>query len=109
MDVQPVAVRLADYNPGITAADVSQQMLGHYPTLQGYTARKTSSAKVNDLLTYETEGFAQLNGQRVLLYQQVSVIGNTAVSMLGLAHDDVEATLTQFKALTHTIKPRRKP
>ncbi|MCR5886761.1 hypothetical protein LRS06_03025 [Hymenobacter sp. J193] len=104
-----VAVRLADYNSGITAADVSQQMLGRYPTLQGFTARKISSAKVNDLLTYETEGFAQLNGQRVLLYQQVSVIGNTAVSMLGLAHDDVEATLAQFKALTHTIKPRRKP
>ncbi|QIX60373.1 hypothetical protein HER32_03885 [Hymenobacter sp. BT18] len=105
-----VAVRLADYNLGITLADISQQMLQRYPALRGYTVRKLSSAKVNDLLTYETEGFAQLNGQRVLVYQQVSVIGNTAVSMVGIAQAEVENTLTQFKDLTHTITPkRRKP
>lgn len=105
-----LAVRLADYNLGITPADIGQQMLQRYPALQGYTVRKLSSAKVNDLLTYETEGFAQLSGQRVLVYQQVSVIGNTAVSMVGIAQTEAEATLAQFKALTHTIKPkRRKP
>ncbi|MBX0290323.1 hypothetical protein K3G63_07730 [Hymenobacter sp. HSC-4F20] len=99
---------LLPYNPSLTAADISQQALGRRTGLTGYTARKMSSVKVNDLVTYETEGFAQLRGQRVLVYQQVSLIGSTAVAMQGLAYQDFEAALAQFKALTHTITARRK-
>ncbi|MBB4601176.1 hypothetical protein HNQ93_001463 [Hymenobacter luteus] len=98
-----VTVLTLPYNPSLTAADISQQALSRRTGLAGYTARKMSSAKVNDLVTYETEGFAQLQGQRVLVYQQVSIIGSTAVALQGLARQDFEAALAQFKSLTHTI------
>lgn len=103
-----VTVMLLPYNPSLTAADISQQALGRRAGLLGYAARKMSSAKVNELVTYETEGFAQLQGQRVLVYQQVSLIGSTAVVMQGVARQEFEAALAQFKSLTHTITARRK-
>ncbi|RSK43314.1 hypothetical protein [Hymenobacter perfusus] len=103
-----VTVTTHAYNPSITAADISQQVLGQQTGLTGYTARKMASGKINDLVTYETEGFAQLLGQRVLVYQQVTVIGSTAVAMQAIARQDFEATLTQFKSMTHTITARKK-
>lgn len=103
-----VTVTLHPYNPSITAADISQQVLAQRAGLSGYTARKMTSGKVNDLVTYETEGFAQLQGQRVLVYQQVTVIGSTAVVMQGIARQDLESILVQFKSLTHTITARKK-
>jgi hypothetical protein len=103
-----VTVTLHPYNPSITAADISQQVLAQRPGLSGYSARKMTSGKVNDLVTYETEGFAQLQGQRVLVYQQVTVIGSTAVAMQGIARQELEPTLAQFKSLTHTITARKK-
>lgn len=98
------------YNPSLTAADVSNELLGTLTRFgfTGFTARKMSSAKVNDLLTYETEGFGMMQGQRVLLYQQVTIIGNTAVAMQGLARQEYETALGQFKSLTHTITARKK-
>ena len=101
-----VTVSTYAYNPSITAADISRQALARQSGLTGYVARKMSSDKVNELVTYETEGFAQLQGKRVLVYQQVTVIGNTAVSLLGLAHQDFDTILPQFKRLTHTITAR---
>ncbi|WP_045686951.1 hypothetical protein [Hymenobacter sp. AT01-02] len=70
------------YNPSLTAASISNELLRGLDRFgfTGFTPRKMSSAKVNDLLTYETEGFGQMQGQRVLLYQQVTIIGNTAVA-----------------------------
>lgn len=93
------------YSPSLTAADISQQVIGQRGIL-GYSARKVTSGKVNDLVTYETEGFGQLQGQRVLVYQQVTVIGHTAVAMQGVARQEEEAAVAQFKSLTHTIKAR---
>ncbi|SDX35813.1 hypothetical protein [Hymenobacter psychrophilus] len=94
------------YNPSITAADISDQLLTRPDGPRAYKPRKMSSGKVNDLVTYETEGFAQLQGQRVMVYQQVTVIGNTAVALQGIARQDFEQALEQFKSLTHTIKAR---
>ncbi|RSK45324.1 hypothetical protein [Hymenobacter rigui] len=95
------------YNPSITAADISRQVLSQRPGLTGFVARKMTSGKVNDLVTYETEGFAQLQGKRVLVYQQVSIVGSTAVAMQGIASQDAETALAQFKSLTHTITARK--
>ncbi|UPL50362.1 hypothetical protein [Hymenobacter sublimis] len=103
-----VTITTLPYNPSLTAADISQQALARRAGLTGYSARKMSSTKVNELVTYETEGFAQLQGQRVLVYQQVSIIGSTAVAMQGVARQDFETALAQFKALTHTITARKK-
>lgn len=103
-----VTIITLPYNPSLTAADISRQALSRRAGLTGYTARKMSSAKVNDLVTYETEGFAQLQGQRVLVYQQVSIMGSTAVAMQGLARQDFDAALEQFKSLTHTVTARKK-
>jgi hypothetical protein len=98
------------YNPSLTAADVSNELLSTLTRFgfTGFTARKMSSSKINDLLTYETEGYGQMQGQRVLLYQQVTIIGNTAVAMQGLARQDFETALGHFKSLTHTISARKK-
>ncbi|MBT9392751.1 hypothetical protein KLP40_06210 [Hymenobacter sp. NST-14] len=101
-----VTVSIYPYNPSVTAADISRQALSRQNGLTGYTARKMTSGKVNDLVTYETEGFAQWQGRRVLVYQQVTVIGNTAVALQGLAHQDFDTALAQFKSLTHTITAR---
>lgn len=97
------------YNPSLTAADISNELLSTLTRFgfTGFTARKMSSSKINDLLTYETEGFGQMQGQRVLLYQQVTIIGNTAVAMQGLARQDFETAIGQFKSLTHTISARK--
>ncbi|GAB3225914.1 hypothetical protein GCM10027346_07630 [Hymenobacter seoulensis] len=103
-----VVVTTHAYNPSLTAAYISQQAMSRRAGLTGYTARKMSSSKVNDLVTYETEGYAQLQGQRVLVYQQVSIIGSTAVALQGIARQDFETALTNFKSLTHTITPRKK-
>lgn len=94
------------YNPSITAADIGAQVLSRETGLNGYHVRKTTSGKINELVTYETEGLAQLRGRAVLVYQQVTVVGSTAVAMQGIAHADFEQALSQFKALTHTIKAR---
>lgn len=98
------------YNPSLTASDISNELLSSLTRFgfTGFTARKMSSSKINDLLTYETEGFGQMQGQRVLLYQQVTIIGNTAVAMQGLARQDFETALGHFKSLTHTISARKK-
>ena len=103
-----VTVSTYAYNPSITAADISQQVLSRQTGLTGYSARKMNSGKVNDLVTYETEGFAQFQGQRVLLYQQITIIGSTAVALQGIARQNVEETLAEFKRLTHTITARSK-
>ncbi|RSK34023.1 hypothetical protein [Hymenobacter metallilatus] len=102
-----VTVTTHFYNPSITAADISRQVLSQRTDLTGFTARKMTSGKVNDLITYETEGFAQLKGQRVLVYQQVTIIGSTAVAMQAIASQDPETTLVQFKSLTHSITARK--
>ncbi|WP_019949505.1 hypothetical protein [Hymenobacter aerophilus] len=94
------------YNPSITAADISAQLLTRPDGPQAFKPRKITSGKVNELVTYETEGFAQLRGQRVLVYQQVTVIGSTAVALQGIARQEFDQALEQFKALTHTIKAR---
>ncbi|MDU0371612.1 hypothetical protein ACFPAF_14500 [Hymenobacter endophyticus] len=94
-------------NQSVTAADISQQALSQQPGLVGFMPRKQTSGKVNDLVTYETEGFAQLNGKRVLVYQQVTVIGSTAITLLGIAQQEPETALAQFKSLTHTITARK--
>ncbi|RIY09226.1 hypothetical protein [Hymenobacter rubripertinctus] len=101
-----VTVTTCAYNPSVTAADISRQALSRQSGLTGYTARKMTSGKVNDLVTYETEGFAQWQGRRVLVYQQVTVIGSTAVVLHGLAHQDFDSAPAQFQCLTHTIRPR---
>ncbi|MCA8830902.1 hypothetical protein [Hymenobacter pini] len=95
-------------NASLTAADISRQALQQQAGLSGYTPRKQTSGRINDLITYETEGFAQLNGKRVLVYQQVSVVGSTAVAMLGIAQQEMEQALGQFKSLTHTITARKR-
>lgn len=95
-------------NQSVTAADISQQALSQQPGLLGFMPRKQTSGKINDLVTYETEGFAQLNGKRVLVYQQVTVIGSTAITLLGIAQQEPEIALAQFKSLTHTITARKR-
>ncbi|WP_426492469.1 hypothetical protein [Hymenobacter sp. 102] len=94
-------------NASLTAADISQQAM-QQAALSGYVARRQTSGKINELVTFETEGFAQLNGRRVLVYQQVSVVGSTAVALLGIAQQNPETALEQFKSLTHTIAARKR-
>jgi hypothetical protein len=103
-----VTVSTFPINASLTAADISRQALQQLAGLSGYAARRQTSGKINELITFETEGFAQLDGRRVLVYQQVSVVGRTAVAMLGVAWQDPEAALAQFKNLTHTITARKR-
>lgn len=95
-------------NRSMTAADVAAGLLGTLRQygLTDYAPQHVATTHPNDLETYEVEGYGKLHGQKVLVYQQVTVIGNTAVAMEGLAHDDYAATLADFKKLTHSIKKK---
>ncbi|UYZ64681.1 hypothetical protein [Hymenobacter weizhouensis] len=101
-----LVVRTVPYHPSRTAADISQEQLERMAGLSDYRARRTSSVKVNDLVTFETEGPARQQGRPVLLYQQVTIIGSSAVVLQGIAApENGDVTVAQFKALAHTIKP----
>ena len=94
------------FNSSMTAADVAAGLLGTLRQygLTDYAVQHATTTHPNDLETYEVEGYGKLRGQKVLVFQQVTVIGNTAVAMEGLAYDDDPATLADFKKLTHSIK-----
>ena len=96
------------FNSSMTAADVAAGLLGTLRQygLTDYMVQHATTTHPNDLETYEVEGYGKLRGQKVLVFQQVTVIGNTAVAMEGLAHDDYAATLADFKKLTHSIKKK---
>lgn len=95
-------------NSSMTAADVADGLLGTLRQygLTDFMVQRSATTKPNDLETYEVEGYGKLRGQKVLVYQQVTVIGNTAVAMEGIARDDYATTLADFKKLTHSIKKK---
>ena len=109
-------VSVVPYHPSRTAADIGKEQLQRLlpPAAAGYHARRTSSAPVNDLVTFETEGTARQQGRPVLVFQQVTVVGSSAVVLQGVAPADssAEARLARFRTLARTIKaaaPLRKP
>jgi hypothetical protein len=66
---------------------------------------KTSSTeKVNGYDAYEAEVYAEMNGKKRLIYQLIVLNGDQAVTIQGVANDNFDSNISEFKKLAHTVK-----
>ncbi|MBO3270579.1 hypothetical protein [Hymenobacter defluvii] len=96
------------FSSSMTAADVADDLittLRQYG-LTDYTVRRTATTHPHELESYEVEAYGKLRGQKVLIFQQVTVLRNTAIALEGIARDEYEANLAEFKKLTHSIQKK---
>jgi len=96
------------FSSAMTAADVAKDLittLRQYG-LTEYTVRRTATTHPHELESYEVEAYGKLRGQKVLIFQQVTVLRNTAIALEGIARDNYEANLEEFKKLTHSIQKK---
>lgn len=96
------------FSSAMTAADVAQDLvttLRQYG-LTEYTVRRAATTHPHELESYEVEAYGKLRGQKVLIFQQVTVLRNTAIALEGIARDDYEANLAEFRKLAHSIQKK---
>ncbi|MBC6613273.1 hypothetical protein H8B15_20295 [Hymenobacter sp. BT507] len=96
------------FSSAMTAADVADDLittLRQYG-LTDYSVRRTATTHPHELESYEVEAYGKLRGQKVLIFQQVTVLRNTAIALEGIARDDYETNLAEFRKLTQSIRKK---
>ncbi|UOR06190.1 hypothetical protein MUN82_03625 [Hymenobacter aerilatus] len=96
------------FSSAMTAADVAEDLittLRQYG-LTEYTVRRTATTHPHELESYEVEAYGKLRGHKVLIFQQITVLRNTAIALEGIARDDYETNLTEFRKLTQSIRKK---
>jgi hypothetical protein len=66
--------------------------------------RNKSLDKINGYSAVEAEIFANLDGQRNLLYFMIIVSGDKGLAILGISKTDFEKNIIEFKQFAHTAK-----
>ncbi|HYH14743.1 MAG TPA: hypothetical protein VD794_05980 [Flavisolibacter sp.] len=90
----------------LTTQGIAQQMIGKVQQygLTNPQVRNTSTNKINGYDTYEMEVYGQMKDKDCVIYLCVTAKGDKAISMQGIAKDNLEASVQEFKKLAHTIQ-----
>ncbi|MBO9205137.1 MULTISPECIES: hypothetical protein [Niastella] len=91
---------------GMNAKNVGDMMLSK---LEGYGLTHTqiknaSSERINGYDAYEAEVHGQMHDKNSIMYQCVIANGDNVISMQGVAKDNFDKNIADFKSLAHTIK-----
>ena len=100
-DNDPFLMVLAAPLEGASLKGIANDMAG---IMKNSIIKNNSTDSINGLPSFSRELYGMIKGRKAAIYQQVVVIGENAVVMQGLANDDFEKYLPEFKKLANTIR-----
>jgi len=72
--------------------------------LTGKEYKSMSTERVNSYKAYEAEIYGELQERRVLIYQLIVVHEDKALLLQGIAYNEFEQHVAEFKKLAHTVR-----
>jgi hypothetical protein len=91
---------------GMTSNDVASIMIDKQ-VQYGFSYSKTKNSSTNtsgDSDIYEAEVYGQMQGESAVIYQYIIIKRDQVISIQGIAKNEMEENIKQFKDLAHSIQ-----